>query len=90
MRSGQKSGKGCCDVSVELLVKGVGQESEGGRAGVSWLLGLARACWKPDNELCLKKSTTLSGVFFKTTDNLCFVLSVLCKCTLELTPMCSN
>ncbi len=69
-------------------MKGVGRESEGGRAGVSWLLGLARARRKPNNELCLRKSTTtLSGVLLVTMDNLS---SVLCVYTLELTPISNN
>lgn len=70
-----------------LMMKGVGRDSEGGCTGVSWLLGLARACRKPNNKVCLRKSAALSGVFFMTVENLS---SVLCVYTLELTPMSSS
>lgn len=54
---------------------------EGGGAGercVSWLLGLARARRKPNNELCLRKSTTtLSGVLLMTMG---IIFRVFCVC----------
>jgi len=76
---------GSCDVSVQLLSFRAYDEGGGvghrGGATLGFLGYWARACRKPNNEVCLRKSTALSGVFFMTMDNL---FSVLCVYTWEL------